>query len=128
MTFNFLSTYITMNFDDLKDAIVNMLAGVQEKVDVLSYQNDMTSFKSKDDVMTLLIHLGYLSYDADTETAYMANTENRQIFERSLKPMGWDEVIGAIEASENLMESIMNGEADKVAGGVEECHRQNVSI
>lgn len=128
VAFNSLSTYITMNFDGLKDAIVNMLAGVPEKVDVLSYQNDMTSFKSKDDVMTLLIHLGYLCYDADTETAYIPNKEVRQIFERSLKPMGWDEVIGSIEASENLMKSIINGEADKVAEGVEECHRQNVSI
>ena len=78
-----------MNFDGLKDAIIDIMAGVPAKVDVLSYQNDMTSFKSKDDVMTLLIHLGYLCYDAEAETAYIPNKEVRQIFERSLKTMGW---------------------------------------
>lgn len=89
VAFNSLATYITMNFDGLKDAIIDMMAGVPAKVDVLSYQNDMTSFKSKDDVMTLLIHLGYLCYDAEAETAYIPNKEVRQIFERSLKTMGW---------------------------------------
>lgn len=63
VAFNSLSTYITMNFDGLKDAIVNMLAGVPEKVDVL----------------TLLIHLGYLCYDADTGIVYIPNKEVRQI-------------------------------------------------
>lgn len=52
IAFNSLATYITMNFDELKDAIIDMMAGVLAKVDVLSHQNDMTSFKSKEDVMT----------------------------------------------------------------------------
>lgn len=128
VAFNSLATYITMNFDGLKDAIIDMMAGVPAKVDVLSYQNDMTSFKSKDDVMTLLIHLGYLCYDAEAETAYIPNKEVRQIFERSLKTMGWEEVIESIDKSENLMKAVIEGDEQAVANGVEECHRQNVSI
>lgn len=128
VAFNSLATYITMNFDGLKDSIVKMMAGIPEKVDVFGYQNDMTSFKTKDDVMTLLIHLGYLCYDAKTETAYIPNKEVRQIFERSLRPMGWDEVIESIDASEKLMKALLKGDEETVARGVEECHRQNTSI
>lgn len=29
-----------------------------------SFQNDMTNIKSKDDVLTLMVHLGYLAYDS----------------------------------------------------------------
>ena len=54
-----------MNFDGLKDAVISMLGGAVCEVDTGFFQNDMTSMKSKDDVLTLLIHLGYLFYDAE---------------------------------------------------------------
>jgi hypothetical protein len=47
-----------MNFDGLRDAIVEMLGGQRVKIDIFSYGNDMTSFMNKDDVLTALIHLG----------------------------------------------------------------------
>lgn len=62
-TYEALRDYIDMNFDGLKDTIINMLGENTCKVDTGSFQNDMTSMKSRDDVLTLLIHLGYLAYD-----------------------------------------------------------------
>ena len=59
----------------------------------------MVSFKDKDDVITVLIHLGYLAYDSNSEEVYIPNKEVRQIFERVLKPAGWDELIETLEAS-----------------------------
>ena len=59
-TFEALRDYIDMNMDGLKDDIVSMIAGEKVTVNNRTFQNDMTSFHSKDDIMTLLIHLGYL--------------------------------------------------------------------
>lgn len=58
-----LKDYICMNFDGLKDCIVQLLAGGRCRVNTDTFANDMTSFKSRDDVLTVLIHLGYLAYD-----------------------------------------------------------------
>ena len=54
---------INMDFDGLKTAIIEMLAGNAIEVDVGTFQNDMDNFYCRDDVLTYLIHLGYLAYD-----------------------------------------------------------------
>lgn len=55
--------YIDMNYDGLKEAVIGMLGNVPCRIDASASQNDMTTFKSKDDILTLLLHLGYLSFD-----------------------------------------------------------------
>ena len=57
-TYEALKSYIKLNFDGLKDAIIRMLAGERVQVNIGTFSNDMTSFQGKDDVLTLLIHLG----------------------------------------------------------------------
>lgn len=128
VAFNSLSTYISMNYDGLRDVIVDLIAGVKRKVNVFGYENDMTSFKNKDDVLTMLIHLGYLSYDEKTELVSIPNKEVRQIFERSVEYAEWTDVVDSIEASEKLLKCITKGDAEAVALGLEECHRKNTSI
>ena len=49
-------------------------------MDVRSFQNDMTSISSKDDVLTLLIHPGYRAYETETRSVYIPNEEIRQEF------------------------------------------------
>ena len=80
-----LSIYINMNFDGLKEDIIKMLSG--EKVDVYieSFNNDMTSFETKDDVLTLLIHLGYLTYDSETKQCFIPNQEVKEAFVSSIR-------------------------------------------
>ena len=80
-----LRDYIDMNFDGLKDAVIDMLGGAVCEVDTGSFQNDMTSMKSKDDVLTLLIHLGYLAYDEEKQMVGIPNVEIRQEFIRAIK-------------------------------------------
>jgi hypothetical protein len=92
VAYNSLVTYITMNFDGLRDAVVAVLGGHRIKVKIRTYENDMTSFKRKDDVLTALIHLGYLAFDEETEEAYLPNKEVRICFEDTLEATGWDEV------------------------------------
>jgi hypothetical protein len=128
VAYHSLVTYITMNFDGLREAIVQMLGGHRVKVDISGYENDMTSFKDKDDVLTVLIHLGYVAYDMQTEEIYIPNQELRQIFERTLKATGWDEIIRAVSNSERLLMATLTGDEEEVAERIDECHQQNTSI
>jgi hypothetical protein len=128
VAYNSLVTYITMNFDGLRDAIVAVLGGHRIKVKIRTYENDMTSFKRKDDVLTALIHLGYLAFDTETEEAYIPNKEVRMCFEDTLEDTGWDEVIQAVNKSEKLLVATLAGDEETVAERIDECHMQNTSI
>ena len=79
-TFEELYVYISMNFEGLKDDILRMMAGERVFVNIGSFTNDMVTFHSKDDVLTLLIHLGYLAYDFEYKSAYIPNDEVKGIF------------------------------------------------
>lgn len=81
-TYEALKIYLDMNFDGLKDAVVYMLGGGAYKIDTKTFQNDMTTFKSKDDVLTLLVHLGYLAYDAARKEVFIPNLEIEEEFEK----------------------------------------------
>ena len=67
-TYEALKIYIDMNYDGLKDAIIRLLAGESVLINPERFQNDMTSFAGKDDVLTLMIHLGYLGYNREDST------------------------------------------------------------
>ena len=120
-------TYIAMNFDGLKQKIMDMLAGGRCKIDSDTFQNDMTSFKSADDIITLLIHLGYLAYDIEKEQAYIPNNEVRSEMVRAVKADGWDEVYKAIADSEKLLKATWAMEEDKVAKMIHDVHTANSS-
>jgi hypothetical protein len=128
VAYNSLATYITMNFDGLRDDVVDILLGKRVKVKIGTYQNDMTSFRQKNDVLTALIHLGYLAYDEETEEVYLPNREVGICFEDTLEATGWDEVVTAIHQSERLLAATIAGDEEEVAERIEECHTQNTSI
>jgi hypothetical protein len=123
-----LKSYICMNFDGLKEAIVSMIGGGRCKVNTFTFENDMTSFKSRDDVITVLIHLGYLAYDQDRKEAYVPNEEVRMAFENTISTTDWAPVIDAINKSERLLKLTWAKEADEVAEYISEVHMQNTSI
>lgn len=104
-TYESLKNYISMNYDGLKDAIIQMLGGGCCKIDTHMFENDMVNFHSRDDVLTMLIHLGYLAYRTDTKEVYIPNEEVRAAFVRAIKKSNWDYVIRTINASENLLKA-----------------------
>ena len=104
-TYESLMTYIAMDFDGLRQLIVGMLGNQRCSIDVESFQNDITSFKSADDVITLLIHMGYLAYDSKTKKVFIPNDEVRSVFLRAIRNDGWEEVIKAVDASEALLKA-----------------------
>lgn len=108
VTYESLRDYICMNFDGLKDAIVQMLAGEQCPVKINTFQNDMSSFQNKDDVLTVLIHLGYLAYNDAEQTVFVPNEEIRQTLETAVLATNWDHVIQSIKKSEDLLKATWN--------------------
>ncbi|MDO4341080.1 MAG: AAA family ATPase [Eubacteriales bacterium] len=83
-TYESLKIYIEMDEDGLKETIVQMLGGAHVSIDFRTFQNDMTNIKSKDDVLTLLVHLGYLAYNSREKCAFIPNEEVHQEFVRAV--------------------------------------------
>lgn len=123
-TYESLRDYIDMNFDGLKDAVVDMIGGASIKVDTNSFQNDLTSMENRDDVLTLLIHLGYLAYDENEEKVSIPNDEIKSEFVRALKNGNKKELIKAIQKSNKLLDATWNMDEDTVAQLVEEMHSE----
>lgn len=69
-----------MNYEELKDDVLSMLEGKKVRLNVNTFQNDLSTVASKDDALTALIHLGYLAYDADKKSAYIPNYEMTSAF------------------------------------------------
>ncbi len=127
-TYESLKKYIEMDFDGLKSAIVRMLGGETVRVKISTFQNDMTSFKSKDDVLTLLIHLGYLAYDSKTQKATIPNLEVAGAFGDAVSGSGWAYVATAIQESDDLLDATIAGDCDKVADVLEKTQEGVASV
>ena len=78
-----------MNLDGLKEDVINMSLGQRVPVDVSSFENDFVSLYNKDQVMTLLIHLGYLAYNAENKEAYIPNNEIKDHLIKAIKQSNW---------------------------------------
>lgn len=127
-TYEALKIYVELNYDGLKDAIVQMLAGSAIKIDTRTFQNDMKTFENRDDVLTLLVHLGYLGFDQQTNCVFIPNAEVREEFIRSIRNCKWNEVIQAVDNSGKLLQATWDMDADKVASIIENVHEENTSI
>ena len=117
-----------MNFDGLKDKIELMLSGEKIKVNTDKFQNDMTTFNSADDILTLLIHLGYLTFDFFTKKVRIPNSEVAQEFINSIEDGGWENVMKSIRQSNELLDATLGADAEKIAEIIEQAHSDNTSI
>lgn len=121
-TYEALKMYIQMNMDGLKDAIIKMLAGEKVAINTGTFSNDMTTFSSKDDILTLLVHLGYLNYDSENEMVCIPNKEVSKEYMNAISTMDWHEVTDAVQESKELLEALWNLDEEKVAKGIDEEH------
>ena len=123
-TYEALKVYIQMNMDGLKDAIVGMLAGESIRINTGTFSNDMTTFATRDDILTLLVHLGYLTYDGILESVSIPNKEVSKEYVNAISTMDWKEVITSVEESRRLLESLWNMDGEAVAEGIDRAHRE----
>lgn len=121
-TFEALREYIDMNFDGLKDDVLSMMAGEMVPVNTGSFSNDMTTFHSEDDVLTLLIHLGYLGYDFSHKSVFIPNNEIHGEFVNAVSVSHWGEVSKALKNSADLLNAIWRKDAQKVADYIAQAH------
>ena len=105
-----------------------MLSGDSVPVDVTSFQNDTVSFANKDDVITYLIHLGYLGYDQKLKTAFVPNEEIRQELIRATNRKKWNELVELQKESEQLLNRTLEMDGNAVASGIEKIHMEFVSV
>ena len=123
-TYEALKQYIQMNMDGLKDSIVTMMAGGSVEINPDTFVNDMSTFEGRDDVMTLLIHLGYLSYNAREKTVSIPNREVAKEYYNAVSTMDWKNVMAAITDSKQLLQNVLEGQAELVAAGIDKAHEE----
>lgn len=127
-TFEALRIYIDMNFEGLKDDVLRMMAGENRPVNTGSFVNDMVTLNSKDDVLTLLIHLGYLGYDFSHECVFIPNNEIKKEFATAVAASDWGEVSKALKNSADTLYAIWNKCSTQAVRGIEQAHFETSHI
>ena len=119
---------INKDFDGLKTALIEMLSGGMVRVNVRSFQNDTVSFASKDDVITYMIHLGYLAYNQASKSAFVPNEEIRQELTDAIESTKWNEFLEFQRESMDLLDATLNLDSEEVAKKIEKIHAEYSSV
>lgn len=127
-TYEALKKYIQMDMYHLKALITQLISGSHIRINPDKFQNDMSTFASVDDVFTLLVHLGYLTYDFENKTVSIPNQEVQKEFINCIEDGGWEPVMDAIRNSETLLQATIDGKEEYVAEMIEQVHQENISI
>ena len=127
-TFQALRIYIDLNFDGLREAVIRLLAGEAVAIRTGTFNNDMTTFHTMDDVLTLLVHLGYLAFDEGSSCVRVPNKEIMMEFVNAVSTGGWDEVVRSIKRSNELLQAVWQQDARAVAAGVEAAHLETSQL
>ena len=123
-TYEALKIYIEMNYKGLRETIIKLLAGEKSKINIGKFTNDMTTFSSADDVLTLLIHLGYLGYDFTTQEVFIPNSEISQEFVNAVEGADWTEIVDTLKVSDKLLKATWSKDAEKVENAIRKVHME----
>ncbi|MCR5455338.1 MAG: ATP-binding protein [Bacteroidales bacterium] len=123
-----IERYIEIDHDNVQQKIIKMLNGESITVRTTSFRNDMKNIDNSDDVLTLLAHLGYLSYDPETLKVNIPNTEVAGEFEISIGRAGWGEVSAALNDSLTLINKTIDMDADYIAEAFDKYRFESSSI
>lgn len=126
--FDAISDYINMNYEGLKDDVIRMLTGERCDVDITGFTNDLYEIRSRDDVLTVLCHLGYLTYDVREHECYIPNLEVSGEMSQAVKTNGWTNVADALRQSKALLRATLDGDEQAVARAIDAAHSEQTSI
>lgn len=121
-TFEALQWYIDLNFDGLRDDVLQMMAGKKIPVNTGSFTNDMTTFRTEDDVLTLLIHLGYLGYEEQNKYVFIPNAEVQSEYASAVTVSQWGDISKALKNSADLLQAVWEKQETQVAEGIRLAH------
>lgn len=127
-SFSTIERYLNTDADQVRTKIINMMNGGEEFVRVSSFRNDMKNIYTSDDVLTLLTHLGYLSYNPENQKVRIPNTEVAEEFENAVRLAGWGELSKAVDLSRQLLDDTINLRKEKVARAFDDYHFEASSL
>ena len=118
---------INMDFDGIKNDVMNLIEGARVVFDFSNFQNDMVTINNKNDVFSLLVCLGYLGCsdvggDGNYKQAYVPNKEIKYALMGIIKGQEWFERIENIKRSESLLKAILELDATTVATLIQDVH------
>ena len=123
-----LMNYISLDFDGLSKTIAELLGGIEVCVDTNGFANDLVTFQNRNDVLTLLIHLGYLSYNEETGKAHIPNEEIRLEFAKAVREVKRDDTVRRVQESDRLIYDTIHRNSDAVAAQIEKIHAEETAI
>lgn len=89
------------------------------------FQNDVKTFADKDDVLTLLIHLGYLTFEEEEDlsgSVRIPNEEVRSEFRQIMRKAKHPLLLSLIQKSDRLLADTIAGNSRAVADALREVH------
>lgn len=123
-----LMGYISLDFDGLSKTVAELIGGIEVKVDTNGFSNDLVTFRNRDDVLTLLIHLGYLAYNEETQKVHIPNEEIRREFAKTIRGVKRDETMRRVRESDQLIYDTVHRNAEAVAAQIEKIHAEETAV
>ncbi len=123
-----LMEYINLDFDGLGRTVTDLTGGLEALVDTNGFANDLVTFRDRNDVLTLLVHLGYLAYDEETQKVHIPNEEIRLEFARAIRQVKRDDTIRRIRESDQLIENTVSRKEEAVAEQIEKIHEEEAPL
>ncbi|MBQ6505030.1 MAG: AAA family ATPase [Flexilinea sp.] len=122
-----LMKYISQDYNGFTKTIAELVGGVDVQVNTKGFANDLTTFRGKDDVLTLLIHLGYLSYNSENSIVRIPNEEIRLEFQKSIREVHHTATLERLKDSDQLFIDTLQGNETAVAKQIEKIHSEETS-
>ena len=122
-----LMEYLNMDFDGLGKDVDELLKGNAITVNTTGFRNDMAELHSRDDVITLLIHFGYLAYDREDGSCHIPNREIRLEFDHSIRAVTHEETLKRVRLSDRLFDAVEEMNEEAVAAIIAQVHNEECS-
>ncbi len=118
-----VSEQIDRNANGIQEAIVQMITKESVPVDVSGFLNSLDKIETRDEILTYLIHLGYLSYDAQNRTCTIPNLEIQKRWKLIVsRARNYAKVNEVLALSDQLLKDTIALKTDKVAEGLRNAH------
>ncbi len=122
-----LMEYISKPYNGMTKTIAELIGGVDVKVNTIGFANDLITFKGRDDVLTLMIHLGYLAYNSEIKTVHIPNEEIKLEFQKAVREVDHEATLKRLEESDQLFLDTLEMKEEAVASQIEQIHREETA-
>ena len=120
--------YIKLDVCGLRQAIVLLVSGQPCAYRQIFFGQAFNNTTSFDSVMTMLTHLGYLTYDMSTGMGRIPNEEIREAMYLAAEDRHWDEVRRSVDESLRFVDYLVNDYEEGVVDILDRIHRELASI